>query len=649
MCIHVGMWQREYVIMALLLVVGLSIAGQFTATLLSNSRHNGREMAIPTNILIQEGKTPKLLVTGAASFMGYYTILAIHKAKNDSKPGSQALRNLEMVLVDDFDKNVNSTDLARKRSRQIQLEHAYGLTVKETSVCENLESIIHEHDITMVFHAHDAVRLPSQNSLDAQRYRSKCLQCFSNLLTSVKAIELELNTVIPIVYLSSALVTEAQKGNLRNIDDITRWFIELKSEQELAVQSHSKGIAVALRMFHVYGELGMENEPLERLWRRIHEKASTTPLTPFYSLDIIHAADAGTQIAHCVQLVLSSLNPTSLAWSMDIGTGKASNLDEISKLTMSISSATQTARNVDLPEAAEVYSNKLVAQNPPVQTFDSNPGLSGISSFFSWVDKSHFPKGIVLSNYLTLLPDPQRKTKWHSPKDTGKITTFYKSAVRLGLTVYIIHDGLDMASLRQLETVSFKFIHVDELYRKSSKSEIDEYDSFQSNNDRRYFCFRKLMQHIMEEVPNSKLPKYVLITDLFDVHFRLNPWDLFDKKPNNTLFMGQDRQKFHMPWMQKRMKFCNFTTEEFKFLTTPRGRLILNPGILGGRFSLMLEFLEYMMKALRKSNREKNCNLAITNYVAYRYFSGSLVSGHPLNSKFMSFGKQDGDAYIIHK
>lgn len=603
-----------------------------------------------------EKENPRILVTGAASFMGYHFVRVFHSyAKRGVawQNGSARSTSLQLVLLDDFDDI--SGDAGRKRFRQSELRQKYNVSVKESSLC-NKNTLIKEletNKISFVFHAYDPVHFPNDDNADKQSFRS--LQCFSNTLRAVKERERESGSVIPFFYLSSSVADLAAQRKARS-EDAFDPFVNTKRMEESLARNYSKeqGMAtVGLRAFNVFGEMCTEDEPLEHLWEWLSSRKRRSSPAFFLSLDFIHAEDAANQI---LTYIVSTLHPqsTAIPRTVDVGTGVTTPLHDAIQMVSEASNAPEGLNEDEFEETVKIYNSEQKAEvfiPSETKQVTASPINKRLSSFVAWEEQLNFPKGIILTTYLVQLPDPQRKGKRYSSQGADKlIDKYYKSATALHMQVYVIHDGLSLTFLHQFETPMFRFVHVDMLYSKAPKSEVENYSKFQSNNDRRYFFFRKMMVHEMQDKPKEKLPRYVLVTDLFDVHFRLKPWDYFDQYPENSLFMGEDKSKFgRMPWMDRRMKRCLFSPEQIHEMDVGQKKLLLNPGILGGRFDVMLQYFDLIMKALRKSNVEKNCNLPITNYVAYKYFGERLVHGPPLHSTFMSYGKKDGDAYIIHK
>eukprot|EP01138_Halocafeteria_seosinensis_P012608 gb/GECG01012882.1/.p1 GENE.gb/GECG01012882.1/~~gb/GECG01012882.1/.p1 ORF type:complete len:689 (+),score=63.16 gb/GECG01012882.1/:1-2067(+) len=617
--------------------------------------------------LLMDINRPRILVIGAASFMGYHFVDRFYSLRNQKKSedllgaSSQVLKSWpHLVLIDDFDNT--SGDLPRKRHRQNELRRIHEATVREVPVCDekSLTRELEMNHISLVFHAYDPVHFPTDYAM-AKNQSAQSIRCFSQVLKSVRRRQLEQTktTVVPVFYLSSSVADSAEIENINvfNTNDAIQQLVRAKKAEESLAQRYSRadGIAtIGLRMFSLFGEICTHDEPLEQLWEWVSYERRKSGTVPFHSLDFIHAADAAQQLLGYIVSFLGSKSSGSSS-TVDVGSGNTTSLQDLNRIFSEASNASLRSGESQFNNVAVVYDSThkaRMATNFPQQGSkgQTNSLARRIRSFIEWEEKHNFPKGIIITTYLVQLPDPQRKGKSYSSGGMPKlISNYYHSAASLGLQVYVIHDGLNMTFQQQFETPKFRFVHLDELYKNAFQSEIEEFSKFQSNNDRRYFFFYKMLKYEMQEKPRAKLPTFVLVTDLFDVHFRMNPWEYFDRYPENFLFMGQDRSLIGKgSWFIKRMQNCFFTTEQICELAVPR-KPMLNPGILGGTFNVMLYYFHLMKKALQQSNPNWNCNLPVTNYVAYKYFSDRLFYGPPLHSKFMSYGKVNGDAYIIHK
>ena len=131
----------------------------------------------------------RVLVTGAAGFVGFHTALQLHK---------------EGDVVFGLDTFNHYYDVRLKHKRAALLEHAGMGTLFEGNVCdaELLKSILREGRVTHVIHlaAQAGVRYSLKKPLE---YVEANVQCFVTLLEAVHAVS---GNSVPIAYASSSSV-----------------------------------------------------------------------------------------------------------------------------------------------------------------------------------------------------------------------------------------------------------------------------------------------------------------------------------------------------------------------------------------------------------------------------------------------------------
>eukprot|EP01138_Halocafeteria_seosinensis_P006749 gb/GECG01006902.1/.p1 GENE.gb/GECG01006902.1/~~gb/GECG01006902.1/.p1 ORF type:complete len:374 (+),score=24.07 gb/GECG01006902.1/:1-1122(+) len=265
-------------------------------------------------------------------------------------------------------------------------------------------------------------------------------------------------------------------------------------------------------------------------------------------------------------------------------------------------------------------------------------------TFIQWFEDFHSPSGVVFSTYLVLLKDPQRRRKKYSVNGSFKnIAKFYNSIHRLDIQAYIFHDGLSSTFRNKYETSRFIFIHVSELGGID-----DDVALYTSNNDRRFFYYQRFMKRV--ELEWVSHPSYVLACDLFDVMFPRDPFIFLEQQDHSKLLIGsENRRVAKSTWMRQRFRRCRFSKSQRNAVIHPKGRVLLNAGIIGGSWNTFREFLLYAIAHFPKFNPKENCNMPVVNYVAYGNFSTRLVTGYPLHSRYKKFERKAKNVYIIHK
>lgn len=84
---------------------------------------------------------------------------------------------------------------------------------------------------------------------------------------------------------------------------------------------------------------------------------------------------------------------------------------------------------------------------------------------------------------------------------------------------------------------------------------------------------------------------------------------------------------------------------------------VLNPGVIGGKRGIVVDFLSIFMnimtqslvnKKTSKDNGIGNLEMALMNYVAYNYFGNQVVHGRKVSTKFYYYIK-NGQSWFRHK
>ena len=154
----------------------------------------------------------------------------------------------------------------------------------------------------------------------------------------------------------------------------------------------------------------------------------------------------------------------------------------------------------------------------------------------------------------------------------------------------------------------------------------------------------------IESRPNIK---YILFSDISDVVFLRNPFDLM-RLLGDHLYIGDDMDDYpfarHLEWTKTKMEQCfgpSFNKQgETKSLLDMS--VIYNAGIIGGPRHIMLRFLRQLTEELRELLGD-NCNTAAVNHIAHKYFDDVTFSGFPLTSKYKIYQNQMAATYVIHK
>ena len=227
---------------------------------------------------------------------------------------------------------------------------------------------------------------------------------------------------------------------------------------------------------------------------------------------------------------------------------------------------------------------------------------------------------IVLTCYLTQKPDPQRGITCQND-DSAVVKTWIESLTRCGWGGIIFHDNLSEAFCEEWASVNVMFQQVGWHTRWTAAEE----------RVRIYLDW-------LRDNPCEK----VLTTDLFDVEFYRNPFEIMTDP--NMLYIGSEPLLIgNSQWMKTRMM-------ETYGEVTDADKPILNPGICGGSRNAMIDFLcrwrDEMYRAIVPTLPPHD--IVAFNRLIYRE-KVKYATGHPLHTAFRSNEGPDSGAAIRHK
>ena len=231
----------------------------------------------------------------------------------------------------------------------------------------------------------------------------------------------------------------------------------------------------------------------------------------------------------------------------------------------------------------------------------------------------------IASCYLTTTPDHQRGIMTPN-NDVNYILNWYNSVVRLGLKGIIFHDDLSSNFIANFPKM--KFIKVS----SSGNLQLSKYRWLI------YFDFLK-----------KNNVKNIFFTDVMDCVVIKDPF--IQKEYNNHSFFCGDEDKPFDKWFIEAASAPIRNLPYFEeVLKSNQEKKLLNCGIVGGSWAIMITFLNLMFKTIDLiKHREDQVvgDMPIFNYVAHKYFT-DIIHGFPVNSVFNNFETRN-DVWFIHK
>lgn len=228
-------------------------------------------------------------------------------------------------------------------------------------------------------------------------------------------------------------------------------------------------------------------------------------------------------------------------------------------------------------------------------------------------------ENVILTTYFTGKEDPQRGG-FTENNSFEYIRPWHSSVSRLGLTGVIFHDRLSEAFVKTHSNESISFVRDDGF----SKWDM-------SCNDYRFVCY-------LEYLKKNPCEK-VFMTDASDVTIVSDPFEFIEP---GKLCVGLERGKVNR-WKRGYPRMLAVYGE-----LGCGEQLLLNAGIIGGPYALVLAFLDdFVEESVR--NPDFNNNMKVLNYLGYTKYKGSLKNGGKLNSRFKKYEVNRTDVLFIHK
>ena len=230
---------------------------------------------------------------------------------------------------------------------------------------------------------------------------------------------------------------------------------------------------------------------------------------------------------------------------------------------------------------------------------------------------------VVLSTYFTGKLDPQNKIT--QKRDNYQyFECWYKSIVSQKLQGIIFYDELSDGFISKYNNRHICFL----------KTKLGKY----SLNDERFFIYYNFLKSVLGKLD------YVLLTDISDVQFLRDPFNLINK--NHKIYIGRDsyNKLKHSKWMMILMK----RFEEYFGEQLPKdiyNKPLYNAGIIGGGLREVLYTIENMCEVFLKLNTNSNNNMAVLNFVLYNcwcpYIQTNIFLSKKIRKTFNIYGNNE--------
>lgn len=232
---------------------------------------------------------------------------------------------------------------------------------------------------------------------------------------------------------------------------------------------------------------------------------------------------------------------------------------------------------------------------------------------------------LILTSYFVTKEDPQRN-KYHASHDFSKMKDWYNSVKELELNGVIFQDHMVSNFVERYETENIKFEHT----KLGSRSV----------NDERFYDFYEYLRK------NRNIDR-VMITDLFDVKFFKDPFELFDSD-HKLYILGEQNLIGENEWMKRKYDIVDKFIDDFNPQKIYDKRT-LGPGTFGTDRENALFIIEKMLGWFKKLPDSLNIDMPVFDLVVWNNFAEEeIMSGYPLHSPYKEY-KEKGDFYIKHK
>lgn len=243
-------------------------------------------------------------------------------------------------------------------------------------------------------------------------------------------------------------------------------------------------------------------------------------------------------------------------------------------------------------------------------------------------------KNIILGVYYTDQIDVQRKSFTKS-NDYEYIKPWYESIHNLNLKGILFHDkSCDVNFIDKYQSENVKFYE--------NKNEELKNISFYLH---RFLTFKYFL--------SNNIFDNVFMTDVSDVTFKKNPFDLIEK---NKIIIGCEQYKNGNKIITKDLNWAKKMFPKLYESYPYWDGVFLNCGIVGGTYSVVFEFLEIyerecfsLLKNKKQTMSKFNHDMTVCNMLVHKYFSDRYVTGMPIHTIFKKYDIENDVAFIVHK
>jgi hypothetical protein len=233
-------------------------------------------------------------------------------------------------------------------------------------------------------------------------------------------------------------------------------------------------------------------------------------------------------------------------------------------------------------------------------------------------------KNVVLTSYYNYMPDPQRLTMW---PDSIKDVQPLMDSIPKGVEFVLFHNGLtEMKGKKQTK------------YRKHVQVVPDMELVSSTFRWGTYYEYLK-----------ANPCDYVWMVDATDVEMLKDP---FGEMVSDVLYVGSEvGMLVENKWMRETQEPHFLVSDYRKVIEANADTILLNCGLVGGHYDIVMEFLKLKSDLHDKHSRNKlrSTDMAGFNYVCFKHLKDRLNYGKHVNTLFKGFEYDNKTAWWRHK
>jgi hypothetical protein len=244
-------------------------------------------------------------------------------------------------------------------------------------------------------------------------------------------------------------------------------------------------------------------------------------------------------------------------------------------------------------------------------------------------------KQLVMACHITGIYDVNRNTTLQND-DYSLVKDWADSVAALKLQGIIFHNNFTENTCEKYENEYISFVKIG-------------YNAEFNPNVYRYFIYRDFLRQHFNEIES------VFVSDISDVVVLINPFiePLFIQN-SHCIFCGDEPKLLNNDWMKDHAKHLRSGISDYaQYEKDFKNAVLLNCGIIGGNFPVMLDFIEKLCAIHEQYNKNNTTaytgDMGAFNYLVRTQFNDCVLHGAPINTEFKAYEIDRTDCWLRHK